>query len=162
MYRLIDIKEPDDFKYYENVESIFESDDFIDTSLLYDLFSEIDWPTLDNLFIKYFEELFRVLPEKEDDLCMTVQSITEKFKGIFNSNKNADSLKDLSEEVHKFKKWFVYDNLVYDNDSGENIDVRDAVYNTYAVRFGGNLCNYNFDKAISYIDGYDINLTDLI
>lgn len=162
LYRLVDISEPDDFKYYENVESIMESDDYIEPDLLFELFGEIEWSDLSDLFINYFDELFRVFPEKEDDLCMTIQGIIAKFKEIFNSVGDEESVRDLATEVHNFKKWFVYDKSVTNLNDKEKTSVRDAVYDIYAVRFGGSFSSYNFDNASSYINGYDIKIMDLI
>lgn len=161
-YSLIDISTPEDFKFYENVESIMESDDYIEPGLLFELFRKLDWLDLEELFMKYFEELFRIFPEKEDDLCLTIQAITNKFNNIFNAGNDEEAVKNLSLEIHKFKKWFVYDKPISNLNNGEEINVRDAIYNIYAMRFGGAECSYNFDNVSSYIDGYDIRISDLI
>lgn len=162
-YKLLDISHPDDFKYYENLESIMEADDYIESVLLIELFSELNWDDLHELFNKYFEELFRILSDDEDGLCLTVENINRKFQGLFSDIKTDRSIAALTDEVLKFRRWFIHDQVVYDIDNEIKICVRDAVYNIHATNFGGALCNYDFTDADDYVvRGYDVKISSLI
>lgn len=162
-YKLLDISHPEDFKYYENLESIMEADDYIEAALLTELFSELNWDDLHELFNKYFEELFRILPDDEDELCLTVENIDRKFQGFFGDDKNDRSIAGLTDEVLKFRRWFIHDQVVYDIDNESKLCVRDAVYNIHATNFGGALCNYDFANSDDYaLTGYDVKISSLL
>lgn len=162
-YRLIDIDTPEDFEYYENLESILEGDDYIEPELLEQLFVEVKWDSLGEIFENYFKELFRILPDKEDELQITLDGISRKITGILDELQSKENARSLAEEVVKFKKWFVSDELVGSRDNNATLSIRDAVYNIHAMKFGGAFCDYDFSNACDYkVDGYDINLSSLI
>lgn len=163
LYKLIDIDTPDDFEFYENLELIMECDDYIEANLLEELFAAVKWDNLHEIFDNYFNELFRILPDKEDELQITLDGINRKLVGILDEAKSKDSVKKLAEEVVKFKKWFVADELVKNIDNNNTVSIRDAVYDIHAMKFGGTAYNYDFSEACDYkVDGYDINLSSLI
>lgn len=52
---------------------------------------------------------------------------------------------------------------MHDEESGIELNVRDARYNLSASRFTGDECNYNFDDAYQYVgDSYSVKISDII
>ena len=52
---------------------------------------------------------------------------------------------------------------MHDEESGIELNVRDARYNLSASRFTGDECNYNFDDAYQYVgDSYSVKVSDII
>lgn len=163
LYQLLEIEEPQDFEYYENVETLLEGDEYIEQSLIHDLLSEIDMNIFGELTDSYFAELIRKLPEEEMEFYLTLLNIRRKFSGIINTHMTDADFSELANEIVKFKKWFTQDSTVVDCNTSEKICPRDAIYNFYASKFGGKKCDYEFLEACTYdIDGYDFNIGDLI
>lgn len=162
-YTLLDIDKAEDFEYYENFAALMESDEYIENNLIKDLLSDVDLEKFVDLMDSYFEELLKIVPDKETDLYITVESIKRALCGMVDSGTAKEDLGILADELQRVRKWFVHDLLAFDMNTAEEVSVRDAIYNTVAAKYLNKEANYDFRLACNFeIDGYDVRVSDMI
>lgn len=162
-YTILDIDNAEEFQYYENIAAMIEADDYIESNLIKDLLKDVDPDNFAELTDSYFEELLKMLPDEETDLYITVESIKRILCGLITPEMNPDDAALLADEFIKMRKWFVHDLLAFDMNTGEEISVRDAIYNIAATKYIGGEKKYDFRLACNYdTDGYDVRFADMI
>ena len=156
LYEILDISEPEDFTYYENVAALLEEDRVIEQNLIDDLLREVNLATLKELIQSYFEEFLNRIPDDETDLYFLADTMRLSLSGCEEENQ-------LSDAIYRFRKWYVLDPSVRDRNTGEEICVRDARYNISASNFVGEKPEYDFSKAYNFeMDGYDVSLRQMM
>jgi hypothetical protein len=159
LYRKLDIETPEEFKFYENLASLLEEDDFIEENLIRDLISEIDTTYLAEHMESYFEDFLKNLPDDENELYITVDNIARHISGLIADDMSREDIAALASAIAKFRKWYVHDLNVFDKIKGEELSVRDARFNILAAGFLGEDCDYDFRTAYEFVpEGYDIRL----
>lgn len=162
-YKKLDIETIDEFKYYENLASLMEEDDYIEENLIKDLLREVDKETLAEHMESFFESFLKNLPDNETDMYITVESVKRMMEGLISEDMDAEDVDRLASEIVRFRKWYVHDLNVFDKLSGEEVNVRDARYNIMAAGFLGEETDYDFRLALDYeIEGYDVKFSDMI
>lgn len=163
LYEILDIDNPAEFIYYENVAALYEEDSLIESNLLFDLLKDIDTSVLIESSESYFEEFLRNIPEDESELCLVIESIKRELIGSMTEDMTNEELNTLAEDIIKFRKWYVLDKLVYDNKHHEEVSVRDARFDIVAAKLLGEDFSFDFEKALQYdLKGYDVKIGDLI
>lgn len=163
LYNILDISEPSEFIYYENLASLIEEDRFIESNLIKDLFKDVDMEVVSECLGNYFEDILKNIPDKENDLYITFDQIKMVLLGLINDDMNIDDVDALTNEFAKFRKWFVLDTLVFDRTNDREISVRDAIYNIMASKFIDEITDYDFRLALNYdFEGYDVRLSDIL
>ncbi len=156
LYCILDIEEPKEFTFYENMAALLEEDRSIDPELLEELIASVEEETFAELLESYFDEFMRRIPDQYVDLYVTVETIKRAVTG-------AAGPAALAEAIDRFRRWYVIDLLVTDQTSGEELSVRDARYNIAALVFTDEICDYDFTRAYEYgADGYDVRFSRLI
>lgn len=159
LYNKLNIDTIDEFKYYENLAALLEEDDFIEENLIRDLIKDVDKDVLAEHMDSFYEQFLEHIPDEESNLYMVVDSIGRAMTGIISDDMTADEVARLSEEISKFRKWYVHDLNVFDRSAGSSISLRDARYNVVAAGFLGEKTDYDFRPALDYdIEGYDVRL----
>ncbi len=163
LYQILDIIAPEEFEYYENLAALLEADDVIDVELILELIKELDMVKLADMFDSYFEEWNKSIPEDLAELYVTVDTAKRSIMGNFNEDMDDEDYSSLATAIYDFRRWYVITHHVIDNDTGEEINIRDARYNLSASRYTGEVCNYNFNDAYEYEgDSYSVRLSDII
>ncbi len=185
-YELVDIETPDDFKFYDNIENLIESDEEWDIDILSPLLSELPSNLIDELIDEYFNNLLDRLPDDETDLYTLIYNVSRTMKGILNSdctdsdcdsdygNENAngekyifnDTKRRLAYELKKFSDWFSKENLVdvknLENGIESMAPLRDVLGMITLEKLGMGSYSYNFDGCNGYeLDEYILNFSDL-
>lgn len=115
------------------------------------------------MFDSYFEEWNKSIPDDLAELYVTVDTAKRSIMGHFNEEMTDEDYSSLANAIYDFRRWYVTTPHVVDNDTGEEINVRDARYNLSASRYTGEICNYNFNEAYKYEgDSYSMRLSDII
>jgi len=115
------------------------------------------------MFDSYFEEWNKSIPDDLAELYVTVDTAKRSIMGHFNEDMTDEDYSSLANAIYDFRRWYVITPHVVDNDTGEEINVRDARYNLSASRYTGEICNYNFNEAYKYEgDSYSMRLSDII
>ena len=163
LYQILDIVAPEEFEYYENLAALLEADELIDVKLILELIKELDMESLADMFDSYFEEWNKSIPDELAELYVTVDTAKRSIMGNFNDDMTDEDYSSLANAIYDFRRWYVTTPHVVDNDTGEEINVRDARYNLSASRYTGEICNYNFNEAYKYEgDSYSMRLSDII
>ena len=159
LYKKLDIDTIDEFRYYENLASLLEEDDFIEENLIRDLIKDVDKEVLAEHMDSFYEQFLNNLPDEETELYLTVDSIGRAMAGLISSDMTSEDISALAEEISRFRKWYVHDLNVYDRLTGTELSVRDARYNYLAAGFLGEKTDYDFRSALDYsVEGYDVRL----
>ena len=162
LYRKLDIDTIDEFRYYENLASLFEEDDYIETNLIKDLIKDVDKTVLAEHMDSFFEQFLGNLPDDETELYITVDSIGRAMTGMISEDMTSEDITALADEICRFRKWYVHDLNVFDRIKGEDISLRDARYDILAAGFLGGKYDYDFRSTLDYtVEGYDVRITDL-
>jgi len=160
LYRKLDIETIDEFKYFENLDALFEEDDFIEENLIKDLLREVDKTVFAEHLNSFYEGILERIPDSETELYITVESIKRMMAGLLSEDMTIEDISQLAEEIVRFRKWYVHDHNVFDKTTGTELCMRDAIYNIVAARFLGETIDYDFRTALDYsIDGYDIRIS---
>lgn len=155
-YDILDISEPSEFSYYENVAALLEEERLIESNLIDDLLREVDFDDFRDLIKSYFEEFLNRIPEEETDLYFLADTMRRSLMGCEES-------KQLSDAIGRFRKWYVLEPSVQDQETGEEISVCQARYNISAAAMLGETVQYDFGKAYRFeMDGYDVSVRDMI
>lgn len=180
-YDLVDIETPEDFKFYDNIENLIESDEEWDIDNLSPLLMEIPNDVMTELIDEYFKSLLDRLPDDETDLYTLIYNVSRTMKSVLNAdgissefgNENADIEKEhandpkrrLSYELKKFSDWFSRENLVDIKDLGNGKEfkapLRDVLGMITLEKLGIGSYSYNFDDCNDYeLDEYILNFSD--
>ncbi|WLD75549.1 hypothetical protein QU661_04435 [Mogibacterium neglectum] len=163
LYQILDIVAPEEFEYYENLAALLEADEIIDAQLILELIKKLDIESLVDMFDSYFEEWNKSIPDDLAELYVTVDTAKRSIMGHFNEDMTDEDYSSLANAIYDFRRWYVTTPHVVDNDTGEELNVRDARYNLSASRYTGEICNYNFNEAYKYEgDSYSMRLSDII
>lgn len=159
LYKKLDIDTIDEFKYYENLASLFEEDDYIEENLIKDLIREVDKEVLAEHMDSFYEQFLNNLPDEETELYLTVDSIGRAMSGLISADMDDDDINMLAGEISRFRKWYVHDLNVIDRINGGELSLRDARYNYLAAGFLGEPVDYDYRTALDYsVEGYDVRL----
>ena len=162
-YKKLDIDSADEFRYYENLASLLEEEEFIEENLIKDLIREVDKEALAEHMDSYFEEFLKHLPDSETELYITVESIKRAFSGMIYEGMEPGDIEDLASEIAKFRKWYVLDLNAFNRLSGEETSVRDARFDIAASKLLGEDADYDFRTALDYeLEGFDVRLADML
>lgn len=180
-YDLVDIETPEDFKFYDNIENLIESDEEWDIDNLSPLLIEIPNDVMTELIDEYFTSLLDRLPDDETDLYTLIYNVSRTMKSVLNvdvissefGNENSDIEKEhanntkrrLSYELKKFSDWFSRENLVdiknLENGKEFKTPLRDAMGMITLEKLGIGSYSYNFDDCNDYeLDEYILNFSD--
>lgn len=159
LYKKLDIDTIDEFRYYENLASLLEIDEYIEENLIRDLIREVDKEVLAEHMDSFYEQFLSNLPDNESELYYTVDSIGRAMSGMISPDMTQDDVTALAEEISRFRKWYVHDLNVFDRIKGIALSLRDARYNYLAAGFLGEKTDYDYRNALDYsVEGYDVRI----
>ena len=167
LYELLDIEEPEDFQYFENIAALLETDEEIDYDVLYALLSAVDRDVLAQLIHDYFEELADYIPDDATELYLLLDKVKLALIGM---SKNADEENvraALCEELLRFGCWYARDLTVVTTAIGSEEEevhtVRDAIALARLEKLEGDKYSYDFSDAVAYpLDEYSMSFADMI
>ncbi|MFR2966194.1 MAG: hypothetical protein ACLTK0_07325 [Anaerovoracaceae bacterium] len=82
LYKMLDIEEPADFQYFENLAELLECDEHIEYEDLYSLLKEVDKEILAQLIHDYFEEVSDFVPQDAAELFLLLDKIKLSLIGM--------------------------------------------------------------------------------
>jgi hypothetical protein len=112
LYRILDMDSPEDFRYFENIAELFESDEDIDADVIYQLVNERELHPIVNVE-PYYESVYKEL----EKLVLHPESIAEQKR---------QSYEFVRQHHHYIKVAQRYQNLyisLLNEDSKENTPV---------------------------------------
>ena len=99
-YNVLDISDPEEFTYYENMASLLEEDQTIEQNLIDDLLREVDFTRFRDLAKSYFEEFLNRVPDEETDLYFLADTMRRSVVGC-------EDPESLADAIYRFRKWYI-------------------------------------------------------
>ena len=106
-YNVLDISDPEEFTYYENMASLLEEDQTIEQNLIDDLLREVDFTRFRDLAKSYFEEFLNRVPDEETDLYFLADTMRRSVVGC-------EDPESLADAIYRFRKWYIVEPSVID------------------------------------------------
>lgn len=161
LYEVIDIEDPSEFKYYENLAALLEAEEMMEEDLIEELVKDLDMTMLAELFDSYFAEFSRHIPEEESELLLAMETAKDQLFSLMREEMTTEDYHALAEALYRFRKWYVLDKRVRNEETGEDVSIRDARYDMAAAKLIGSETSYEFTEAGYADDGYDVLVSDL-
>lgn len=167
LYNMLDIDEPADFQYFENISELLEYDGHIEYEDLYSLLRDVDKGVLAQLIHDYFEELSDFVPGDASELFLLLDKIKLSLIGMTKNSDEEKVLSNLTEELNRFRLWYSADSSVVCSAVGggreEEHPLRDALAFSRLEGIGGDKYEYDFSACMDYpLDEYIMSFGDII
>lgn len=168
LYELLDIDEPADFEYFENLAALLECDEFIEFEEIYALMEGVNMESLVTLINNYFEEISDFIPGESAEFFLLMDNVKRSLMGLA---KNADTeenvLGNMAEELNRFRIWYSIDSEVMTRSIADGIErpytLRDALALARLEKIEGDKYEYDFSGCLDYhLDEYIMSFGDVI
>ena len=166
LYELLDIEQPEDFEYFENIAALLECEEEIEEEALSQLIKDLDKDTLAELIYGYFEEIMDFIPDDALDLYTLLEHIKFSLIGMASQSRQENVLVNLTDEINRFRKWYSAESQVYCTSyTGEedgSVPLRDALVLARAEKLMGGNYDYDFSLCLDYpLQEYMMTFADL-
>lgn len=169
LLEILDISEPEEFEYFENMADLIECEHDISDEALIELFRHVDKSTLKELLENYFTDILDNVPDRASDIYMLVNTIGMNLMGLAGEKEeDIGNLSTLAEEFNRFKKWYIGDTEVECREAGAGLN--EIIILTVAEALA--LCReeaitkmkyeYDFERALDFpLSDYVMSFGDL-
>jgi hypothetical protein len=166
LMEMLEIDEPSEFEYFENLADLIESDETIPEETLFQLFSQTDPKTVAELIHNYFEDMLEAMPESSTDMLILLENIKRSLIGLLQTSEEESLLRHFVEELFRFKAWFCFESEVGCKSlaTGEVklLPLRDALVLSRLEKLEEDEFQYDFESCLKYeIDEYIMSFADL-
>ncbi len=167
LLEMLELEEASEFEYFENFADMTETDEEIETDVLYQLFKDVDMKVLSDIIGNYFDELLESVPEDAMEVYTLIDSVKMSLSGMANNIGEEADVVRFTEQYGEFRRWFSIGSQVYVCEIGnyENekcVSMRDALVLSRVEKLGGEKYEYTFDEAMDLeIDEYAMSFADL-
>lgn len=166
LMEMLEIDEPSEFEYFENLADLIECDETIPEETLFQLFSQTDPKTVADLIHNYFEDMLEAMPESSTDMITLLENIKRSLIGLLQTSDEESLLRHFVEELFRFKTWFCFESEVgcKSLSDGEEkvLSLRDALVLSRLEKMEEDEYQYDFEDCLKYeIDEYIMSFADL-
>jgi len=157
LYNLLEIENPSQFEYFEQLADLLENEEPIGFDMLYTLLSQVSADTLKELIGNYMEDLCGSIPDRYEDFFILADSIQQKLVLLAENAEQDEPKKELIQELYRFRQW-------YHKEDGAAIDgvpcsVMNALFSCRSEKFSGEEHEYDFSGAMDYeIDEMSVSI----
>ena len=102
----LNIKELNEFAYFEAFSLLMEYDGIVPDDLYYDIFTALDMGEVCELMDSYLEEILVGVPDDSMDLYSLLSSYRSSMQTYFKILKEESNTAALIEEIIRFRKWY--------------------------------------------------------
>ncbi len=168
LYELLDIEEPADFEYFENLAALLECDEYIEFEDIYALMEGVNMESLITLIDNYFEEVTDFIPGDSPDVFLIMDNVKRSLMGLAkNSDQEDNILGNLAEEINRFRVWYSIDSEVIARNIADGTErpytMRDAIGLARLEKIDGDKYEYDFTACLDYhLDEYIMSFGDVI
>ncbi len=164
---LLDIDSAEEFEYFENFADLAETAEDVSLEALYALLSGVDMKVFAGLVANYFDDLLENLPDDAVDLYTLLHTIKASLVGLAKNADEENNLVLLSEELARFRNWYVLESKVGCEElgSGEKmkLSVADAIATHRCAKFDKKEYTYDFGNVLGYpLDEYIVSMGDMV
>lgn len=162
---LLDIETPSGLVYFEQFAELMETPQDIPFETLAALVEEMEPEILSELVEGYFEDILKFLPDGEDELYTLLLNISTTLKTLASGNEE-DGGPAFTEELYKFRTWYLFDSRVLCTDQAagteREVALMEALTEYRAQNFTDDDLAFDFSEALDYpLDEYIVSLDAL-
>jgi hypothetical protein len=166
LMEMLEIDEPGEFEYFENLADLIESDENIPEETMFQLFSQTDPKVVADLIHNYFEDVLEAMPESSTEMFTLLENIKRSLIGLLQTSEDESHLLHFVEELYRFRVWFCAESEVTCkslSDGEEKVlPLRDALVLSRLEKMEEDEYQYDFEECLKYeIDEYIMSFADL-
>ena len=167
LYQLLDIDDPAEFQYFENLADFLECEEELDYDDVAELFHQVDKDVLAQLVGDYFEEITDFVPDNETELFSIFENVRRALVGMCRNREDETVEAKLVDELERFRRWYSMENNAFYTElatmAEENVSLRDALVASRMENIGGTKYQYDFSECMNYpLDDYMVSLGDMV
>lgn len=162
----LELENAAEFEYFEAMADLVESEEYIDSAALYQLFLGADNTMTSELLNDYFEDILEGLPEDSQEIYSLLHQVKMSLMGMISHAEDEDDIRKFADEMGRFIGWYSHESEVKltPEDGGQAIyhNVRDAITAARLEKLGGEKYSYDFEPALDYeLDSYVMSFGEL-
>lgn len=166
LMEMLEIDEPGEFEYFENLADLLESDETIPEDTLFQLFSQTDPKVVGELIHNYFDDILEAMPESSTEMFTLLENIKRSLIGLLQTSDDESLMLHFVEELYRFKTWYCSESEVTCkslSDGEEKVlPLRDALVLSRLEKMEEDEYQYDFEECLKYeIDEYIMSFADL-
>ena len=171
---IMDITEDSEFKYFESLADLLETDEDYASDELFEVLREVDTDLLAEHAGTYFDQMQDAVPDDEAEFYTLVENMRKEMTGLAEACSSGDeeedrerAVMDLADEIVRFHEWYIDPCLVtaVNEDTGveDSLSVRDALFRARGEKFTEEAYRYDFEDALEYeLSEYIMQFSDLM
>lgn len=148
LMEMLNMENPADFQYFEQLADLLEYDDEIPYDLFYTVLSEVESETMGELIENYMDELSDNLPEHTTDLFTLVETIKQRLLLLAQDLEIPETRRTFTEELFRFRLWYTRPDAVLVD--GAACSLLEAITLQRAEKLGENKHQYDLEDCIDY------------
>ena len=166
LLELLEIDEPREFEYFENMADLMESEESVPVETLYQLFSETDPAIIGELVASYFDDLLEAVPDEATETYILLDSIKRALAGLARNLDDEGNLLRFAEELQRFRAFFTTESEVICKSQADGeektLPLRDALTLARLQKLEEEEYQYDFADCLRYeLDEYVMGFADL-
>lgn len=163
LLELLEIDSPEEFAYFEHIAALVEYDDEIPYDLFYRILADVESDTLIDMTDNYFEDILQGMPDDAIEIYTLLSTIRQALVGLARNSSNREERIAFSEELFKFRNWYIFDSIVHikrlSDNSMRDITVSEALSLARLEKLNEEQYRYDFSDCLDYeIDEYSISI----
>ncbi len=171
LLEILDIEEPEEFKFFENFADLIEYEGEIPYDALFSLIKKVDMVTLGEFIETYLDDVLEGIPEEDGiDAYTFIASVKIMLLGLAESiataeeDEERDELPIFVEELYKFRNWYTRDSIVHMTKEKDktiiSVSLLEAIVSYRIEKLNEEHYSYNFDDCMPYeIDEYIVSFS---
>ena len=147
----LELEEPSEFEFFENLADLVEADMEITPEALYPIFESLDMEIFGELLNNYFDDMLKFIPEDAVEIYTLLDSVKMALIGMSRNLEEENDLVLLTDEFCRFRNWYSLDSTVWvteiakENFQEKGMPLRDALTLARMEQLGGEKYEYIFD-----------------
>lgn len=167
LMRMLDIEEPGDFFYFENMADLLESEEHIEREAVCKLIEGADKTVIAELIRDYIDDVSENVPSNEAELFTLLDTVKLSLSGLAGQSARDDTaIVMLADELLRFRRWYSHEKNVHCTDRDERVQSEVTVAEAVALyrleKIGETEYDYDFADVLDYpLDEYIIGFAEL-
>ena len=166
LLEMLEIDEPREFEYFENMADLMESDEPVPVETLYQLFSETEPAIVAELIVSYFDDLLEAVPDDATETYLLLDSIKRALSGLAGNLDEEGNLTRFAEEFQRFRAFYNTDSEVICKSQADGeektLPLRDALTLARLEKLEEEEYQYDFADCLRYeLDEYVMGFAEL-
>lgn len=164
---MLDIEEPEEFSYFENMADFLESEEDIERDAFYRLIDRVDKNVLSDLINGYIDDICENLPDSEVDLFLLLSNLKLSLSGLSKqSNKEESITVILVDELLRFRQWYSQEKgvrcIAKESKAQSEVTVAEAIAMARLEKMGEEEYTFDFSDVLEYpIDEYVMSFAEI-